>query len=57
MLQIFSVITETIKDPLFTEIEFDWDLEKRRARIEIAVAVRAHSEPIRNPVTTRSTGW
>ena len=51
MFQIFSVIIETIKDPLFAKIEFEWDLDKRRARIEVADVVRAHSEPIRNPVT------
>lgn len=51
MFQIFSVIVETIKDPLFAPITFDWDLDKRTARIEIADTVQAHSEPIRNPVT------
>lgn len=51
MFQIFSTIIETIKDPLFAPIEFEWDLEKRRARVEVAGTVRAHSEPIRNPVT------
>jgi hypothetical protein len=51
MFQIFSVIIETIKDPRFAKIEFEWDIEKRRARIEVADVVRAHSEPIRNPVT------
>src|SRR5689334_7656300 len=51
MFQIFSVIIETIKDPLFAPITFEWDLDKRRARVEVAGAVRAHSEPIRNPVT------
>jgi hypothetical protein len=51
MFQIFSLIIETIKDPLFAAITFEWDLDKRRARIEVADAVRAHSEPIRNPVT------
>ena len=51
MFQIFSVIIETIKDPLFAPIIFDWDLDKRRARIGVPPAVHAHSEPIRNPVT------
>jgi hypothetical protein len=51
MFQIFSVIIETIKDPLFAPITFEWDLENRRAKVEVADAVRAHSEPIRNPVT------
>jgi hypothetical protein len=51
MFQIFSVIIETFKPPLFAKIEFDWDFEGRRAKIEVANVVRAHSEPIRNPVT------
>lgn len=51
MFQIFSVIIETIKDPLFAPITFDWDLKKRTAKIEVPNTVRAHSEPIRNPVT------
>jgi len=53
MFQIFSVCIETIKDPLFAKIDFDWDLDNRRAKIEVAGVVRAHSEPIRNPVTDR----
>jgi hypothetical protein len=53
MFQIFSVIIETIKDPLFAKIEFDWDLDKRQAKIAVADVLRAHSEPIRNPVTDR----
>jgi hypothetical protein len=32
MFQIFSVIVETIKDPIFTKIDFEWDLEKRRGK-------------------------
>ena len=51
MFQIFSVIIETIKDPLFARIDFEWDLDKRRARVEIDGVLRAASEPIRNPVT------
>jgi hypothetical protein len=51
MFQIFSVIIETIKDPLFAKIDFDWDLEKRQARVVVDGAVQARSEPIRNPVT------
>ena len=51
MFQIFSIIVETIKSPVFTRIGFDWDLDKRTATIDIDGVVRAHSEPIRNPVT------
>jgi len=53
MFSIFSLIIETIKDPLFAKIDFDWDLAGRRAKVEVADVVRAHSEPIRNPVTDR----
>ena len=53
LFQIFSAMIETIKDPLFAKIEFEWDLEKRRARIEIPGVIRANSEPIRNPVTDK----
>jgi hypothetical protein len=53
MFQIFSVIIETIKDPLFAPITFGWDLDKRQARVEVPGVVRAHSEPVRNPVTDR----
>jgi hypothetical protein len=51
MFQIFSTIIETIKDPQFSNITFEWDLAKRTARIEVPGIVRATSEPIRNPVT------
>jgi hypothetical protein len=51
MFQIFSSIIETIKDPLFAKIEFEWDLERRRARVAVGDHLRAASEPIRNPVT------
>jgi hypothetical protein len=51
MFQIFSVIVETIKDPLFAKIDFDWDLEKRQAKVVVDGVLHARSEPIRNPVT------
>jgi len=51
MFKIFSMIIETIKSPLFTRIGFTWDLEGRRATIDVADVVKSHSEPIRNPVT------
>jgi hypothetical protein len=51
MFQIFSVIVEKLHDPIFTKIQFDWDIKKRTARIEVPELLRARSEPIRNPVT------
>jgi len=51
VFQIFSAIAEMIGDPLFAKIDFEWDLEERRAKVEIGNVVRAYSEPTRNPVT------
>ena len=36
---------------MFAPITFEWDLNKRNARVGVPGVVRAHSEPIRNPVT------
>lgn len=38
-------------DPLFMPIEFEVDIEERRARLNIRGVVEATGEPIRNPVT------
>ena len=51
MFQIFSVIIDHHHDPIFTEFGWEWDIKNRRARIDVPGVVRAHSEPIRNPVT------
>jgi hypothetical protein len=51
MFQIFSLIVEKIVDPVFTKIDFEWDIKNRKARITIPQVLRASSEPIRNPVT------
>ncbi len=51
MFQIFSVIIEHHHDPIYAPIEFDWDMDKRAARISVPGVVRTKTEPIRNPVT------
>lgn len=51
VFQIFSAIAETMGDPLFAKIDFEWDIEKRHAKVEIGNIVRAHSAPTRNPIT------
>ncbi len=51
MFQIFSVVIEHHHDPIYAPIEFDWDMEKRTARLAVPGVVRATTEPIRNPVT------
>jgi hypothetical protein len=65
VFQIISGIAETIGDPIFAKIDFEWDLKERRAQVEISNVVRAYSEPTRNPVTgkehrlitTHPNGW
>lgn len=51
MFQIFSIIIEHHHDPIFTKIDFDWDIKNRKARIEVPDILRARSEPVLNPVT------
>lgn len=53
VFQIFSIIIEHHHDPVFTTIDWDWDIKNRRARIEVPEQVRARTEAIRNPVTDR----
>jgi hypothetical protein len=51
IFQIFHAIVETIHEPQFTDITFEWNIDKRTARIDVPGIVRARTEPIRNPVT------
>jgi hypothetical protein len=51
MFQIFSVIVKTIHEPQFVDMEFEWDMDARRARLVVPGVARATTEPILNPVT------
>ena len=53
IFNIFSNIVETIHDPLFLEMEFEWDMDARRARVNVPGVARATTEPILNPVTDK----
>ena len=44
---------EHLHDPIFSKIDFDWDIENRTARIEVPDLLRTRAEPIRNPVTDK----
>jgi hypothetical protein len=48
MFQIFSLIVETVKDPMFAPIAFDWDLDRRSARVDIpgVVAPDGAAKPV-----------
>jgi hypothetical protein len=49
--QVFSTTYEKVHDPVFTKIDFEVDVDGRRARINVAGLLEGRGEPIRNPVT------
>lgn len=51
VFQIFSSTCETIHPPIFTNIEIELDIDKRRARAVIEGIGEMRGEPILNPIT------
>lgn len=50
----FAIYASTIDnepDPVFADIEFEWDLENRSGRLAVKDVCEATLEPIKNPVT------
>ena len=50
----FAIYGSTIEhepDPIFADIQFEWDLDGRRGRFVVDGVMAADIEPIRNPVT------
>lgn len=48
---IYGATIENEPDPVFADIQFEWDLDGRRGRFVVAGVMEADIEPIRNPVT------
>ena len=48
---IYGATIENEPEPIFAEIEFDWDLERRAGRFSVSGVLGADIEPIKNPVT------
>lgn len=48
---VFASTMTKVHDPVFAEIDFDCDVDKRNARVKIDGYIDGHGEPIRNPVT------
>jgi hypothetical protein len=48
---IYGATIEHEPDPLFADIEFEWDIDGRTGRFLVADVMGADIEPIRNPVT------
>src|SRR5262245_31564988 len=48
---VYTTMSSTVHPPLFKPIEFDVDIERRRARIEIPGVLESTARPIRSPST------
>jgi hypothetical protein len=51
MWWVYAAMCSTKLEPLFKPIEFEVDVDARRARLVVPGVVEATGEPIRNPVT------
>jgi len=51
IFQVFSTTLDKLHDPVFAPIQFEIDIEKRRASLETAGKIVGRGEPIKNPVT------
>jgi hypothetical protein len=50
----FAIYASTIEnepEPIFADIDFEWDLDGRKGRFVVAGVLEAEVEPIKNPVT------
>jgi hypothetical protein len=48
---VFMTTITTVHDPLYAAIQFDVDIDARKARLVVPGLIEASGEPIRNPVT------
>lgn len=51
VFQVFASTCEKVHEPIIADIEFELDIEERRARARIEGAVDMRGEPILNPIT------
>ena len=51
VFQVFSTTVEKVHDPIFAPIDFDVDVERRKARLVVPGVTEGRGEPIVNPVT------
>jgi hypothetical protein len=51
VFQVFATTLEKVHEPIFSSIEFDLDVDKRRARLVVPGVTEGRGEPILNPVT------
>ncbi|HZV99749.1 MAG TPA: DUF1326 domain-containing protein [Methylophilaceae bacterium] len=51
IFQVFSTTFEKVHDPIFSRIEFEVDIDARKARLIVPDLIDGRGEPILNPVT------
>jgi hypothetical protein len=51
VFQVFSTTVEKLHDPIFAPIEFEVDVDQRKARLVVSGVTEGRGEPIVNPVT------
>jgi hypothetical protein len=51
MFQVFFSMLTKVHDPVFADIDFEVDIDKRRARMRVPGYIEQRGEPILNPVT------
>jgi hypothetical protein len=51
IFNIFSIIVDTIHEPQFVPIGFEWDIKRRTCKVDFPGIAKAETGPILNPVT------
>jgi hypothetical protein len=51
VFQVFSTTLQKVHEPIFAPIEFDVDVDRRKARLVVPGITEGRGEPIVNPVT------
>ena len=51
VFNVFASTLDKLNDPLFARIDFEVDVEARRAKLKVPGVIEARGEPILNPVT------
>lgn len=52
MFAVFFSMLSKVYDPVFADIDFEVDIDKRRSRLKVAGYIDQRGEPIVNPVTS-----
>ncbi len=53
VFNVFASTLEKVHDPIFSRIDFEVDIDRRRARLVVPGVTEMRGEPILNPVTGR----